>query len=295
MKEIKENRRLHSIYRYLPDRLVRELSRLSALSGYTLSEIRLRGGALSQVVSERGTLPLYTRLREEEVAAVLRAACHGSLYAYRDKLSSGYIPLEYGVRVGVVGEARYEEGEVVGIDGVRSLVFRIPTGECDFAEELYREWLAADMRSMLICAPPAGGKTTALRALAGLIGSGRDARRVVVVDERCELDPLDYTGATVDILRGYRRGLGVEVAVRTASPEVLMVDEIASEGDADALRLAIGVGIPVIATAHGEDARDAARRGYIRSLIEDGCFDTAVSIRRERGGFSLSSLSLLKC
>lgn len=289
-----ENGGLYRVSEYLPDRLARELRHLFS-DGHTVCELRLRGGGVSEVISDCGRFPLYARLTEGEISDILRAACRGSLYAFRDRLKEGYIPLPFGVRLGIVGEARYNGGEVVGVDSVRSLIFRIPTGKCDFAAELYSSWLTTGGESMIICAPPGGGKTTAIRALAGLIGRGRESKRVVVVDERCELNPSDYSAASVDVLQGYRRGLGVEVAVRTSSAEVLMVDEIASPSDADALRLAMGVGIPIIATAHGRSVEEAQGRAFIRELIRDGCFRHSVSIMRSGGGFAVSAVRRIEC
>ena len=141
---------------------------------------------------------------------------------------------------------------------------------------------------MLICSAAGEGKTTAIRSLARLIGSGKDRMRVVVVDERCEFDPEAYPDSEVDILRGYRRSLGVDIAVRTMSSEVLIVDEIGSTEDALAMMSAIGAGVRVIATSHGVSLADAMKREYVRKLVEGGLFDSVVMIRRSDGRFSFS-------
>ena len=132
---------------------------------------------------------------------------------------------------------------------------------------------------MLICSPAGQGKTTAIRSLARLIGSGREAKRVVAVDERCEFDSSEYCDAHVDILRGYRRAVGVDIAIRTMSAEVLIVDEISSSEDAKAMMSALGAGVTVIATAHADSLIGAAKRAYIRELILGGLFDSVCIIR----------------
>ena len=174
---------------------------------------------------------------------------------------------------------------MVGVGDISSLVFRIPSGECSFAARLYGEWLLIG-GGMLICSRAGEGKTTAIRALARLIGSGERPRRVVVVDERCELDVTEYRDAHVDILRGYRRATGVEIAIRTMSAEVLMVDEISSYDDSRAMLSAIGAGVIVIATAHAQSLADALKRGYIRELVDGGLFDAACFISRRGDSFS---------
>jgi len=287
---MKGKERFEAIFRHLPPALVRELTGL--LRGFDGSprELRLRANGTSRIVFGGASYPLYTRLDGEMLTSVVDSVCRGSLYAYRDRLASGAIALAHGIRVAVVGEARYDGGRLVGIDGISSAVFRIPTDPTGVADGLYRDWLTAGGGNMLVCAPPLGGKTTVLRSLAGLIGSGSRPRRVVVVDGMCEFDPFDYSGASVDILRGYERGKGTELAFRMLSPEVMIVDEIASAADAAATRDAIGVGVPVIASVHGSSASDLMRRGYIASMIRDGCFGICAVIRSDSaGGFCISA------
>lgn len=278
--------RIATVLGWFPARLGREIESLVRGSRHAIREIRLRGGGLSSVVTDGGDFPLFTRLSVAELEGVLDKMCGGSLYAHRAEMNDGYISVG-GVRVGVVGEARYDTEGRLAVFSATSLSFRIPTGRCDFGGEIYSRWLSL-CGNLMIVAPPSGGKTTALRALAGLIGSGRGGRRVVAVDERCEFDPAEYAGGSVDILQGYRRGQGIEIAVRTMSPEVLMVDEIASAGDAEAVFLAMGVGIPVIATAHGTDLLSLTRRGFIRDLLGEGLFTHICPIRREGGDFFLA-------
>ena len=278
---------------YLPDRISRELCGVMRGSRLSVREIRLRSFGVCEVVTDGGSFPLLSRIDGYGMEKTVKRLCRGSPYAYIESIKSGYIPLSHGVRVGIVGEARYEGQRLVGISEISALNFRIPTALSNFAEGLYREWLAT-RGNLLILAPPSGGKTTALRSLARLIGTGRDARRVVVVDERCEFNPADYENSLVDILQGYRRGIGTEVAVRTMSPEVLLVDEISSTSDADALRSAVGVGVPIIATAHGTEPRSLLMRKPIAKLLYDGCFSHYSVIRAAGGGFVISPLSEIK-
>ena len=67
-----------------------------------------------------------------------------------------------------------------------------------------------------------------------------------------------------------------------------MVDEIASAGDAKAISLAMGVGIPVIATAHGTDLLSLTRRDFIRDLLGEGLFTHICPIKRSGRGFFLA-------
>ncbi len=139
---------------------------------------------------------------------------------------------------------------------------------------------------MLIYSPPGVGKTTALRALAGRIGSGRDARRVAVVDERCEFRPEDYAHAAVDILAGYKRALGIEIATRTMNPEVIMVDEIGGATEADAMLGMLHSGVPLIASAHASSLEEVKRKQNIARLVASGVFRTFAGLRREGSDYT---------
>jgi len=281
--------RVNRCLEYLPAALSREILRLcsgraAGLSG--IREIRVRRGARCSVIIGKECIPLGTRVSGEDMDGVLMRLCEGSLYAFRDNIASGYLPIGEGIRVGVFGFARYERGGIVGISDAAGFVFRIPGHECDFKRELFGVWDAGVRSGMLIYSPPGMGKTTALRALAGYIGSGRLSRRVAVVDERCEFIDCDYINAEVDILRGYKKRDGLEIAARTLSPEVIVVDEVGGE-DADALLGVIRCGVPVVATAHGASLEELGSGAAVSPLIDRGIFDTFVGIFREGGGYNL--------
>ena len=250
-----------------------------------INEIRLRADGLCALTVSGRNIPLDITLDREKMKETFKRVCGGAVFAHREDVLRGFVTLTGGVRVGVCGYARYESGGVVGIGDISSLVFRIPVGECSFASELYRRW-QRNGGGMLICSGAGEGKTTAIRALAGLIGSGLTPRRVVVADERCEFNPKEYERAHVDILRGYKRALGVDIAIRTMSAEVLIVDEISSREDAVAMLASVGAGVTVIATVHARSLEDANRRDYVASLVTGGLFENVCIISRREGRFS---------
>lgn len=274
---------LRTALSYMPDTVNKTVKEYLCAQKNTrnVSEIRLRlYGVCSLTVGDEN-IALDVRVDSADMKETVRRITGGALFAHKDDLCRGFISLPMGIRVGVIGHARYGNGEVQGIDEISALVFRIPCGECDFAKELYSEWSAYG-GGMLICSAAGGGKTTVIRALARLVGSGEHPRRVAVVDERCEFEPDEYRNAHVDILRGYRRSYGTEIAIRTLSAEILIVDEISSEEDASAMLSSLGAGVTVIATVHARSYADAVKRGYVRRLIEGGLFD-ALCILERRG------------
>ena len=273
-----ENKEIVSrVISHFPSSLALEILRVGGEE--EIREIRLRGRGRSSIVTRSGTLPLSTPcapLMEQ----IFLSVCRGAPYAYRDTVERGYVPLSFGVRVGVAGRARYDRGGLVGIDDVDSLVFRIPTGKCDFSREISLI-CHNPCGGALIFSPPSGGKTTALRVLAASLS---ERLRVVIVDEREEIYTDELSGREIDLLSGYRRAYGISLATRCLSPEVILTDEIAPEDGADILA-ASNAGVPLIATAHASSVRELMQREDIRRLVCGGVFRRIVGIYRVNGRF----------
>ena len=258
----------------------------SILAGRTggdgdLGEVRLLAGGKCSLIHKRQVLPLYYSPSEEEMEEILRKVCCGGTYAFRDTVKNGFVPMGDGVRVGVSGTARYDEGRLVGISRVKTLVFRFPLCHCDFGEDILGIYRQGIGRGMLIYSPPAIGKTTALRYLASVISK---EMRLCIIDERGEFSGDGLTYASV--LSGYEKTLGIEIALRTHSPEMIMIDEIGAD-EAESLSAVLGAGIPIIATAHGGRVEDLVSRSATKSLVDSGFFDVLVGISLGDKGYEL--------
>lgn len=254
-----------------------------------LEEIRLRSEGRSSLVIGGRCIMLSYYVSRDEMRIIVKRVCDMAVFAHRDDICRGFVSVEGGIRVGIGGHARYDGGKIVGVSDISTLVFRIPRSDSSVANQLFDLWINHDSCGMLVCSRAGEGKTTALRAMARIIGGRPYFKRVAVVDERCEFDSSAYRECTVDILRGYKRALGVDIAIRTISAEVIIVDEIGSEEDADAMISAIGAGIPVIATAHGRNIEEVLERPYIKKLVDNGLFGIYALIFRKNKSFSLET------
>ena len=291
MLKIKEKSKVERVLDLLPRAIAEEINRLAkgrrdGLSG--IREIRIRRGGVCSLLIGGESVRLFSSLDREETAALLDRLLDGALYAHRDSIAEGYISIDGGIRVGICGSAAYDGNRLVGVGDMRSLLFRIPSGECAFSEELYRLFLSGIGSGMLIYSPPGVGKTTALRSLAASIGGGKNPMRVAVIDERCEFSEEDYRGCEVDILKGYKRKEGIEIATRTMSPDMIMIDEIGAD-DADAILGVIKCGIPIVATAHASSREELFLKKSLKGLFGCRAFELLVGISRRAGGYSLSS------
>jgi stage III sporulation protein AA len=269
----------------LPLRIRGEILRLVDSRGVGvggISEIRLRTVGKNSVTVSGEKVPLASSVSPEDMSKTVSVLCGGSLYANRDGIREGYISLPGGVRVGVCGEARYDGGKLVGISNITSLVFRIPTDSFFGSGALYEAWLSC-RHGMLIYSPPGVGKTTALRTLVGLIAGGRSGEEVCVVDERREFSHESYNRASVDILRGYKRAEGMEIALRTLSPGVIAVDEVGRLSEAEAMLESMNSGVKIIATAHSGSLDELRKRANMKPFFAAGIFDVFVGISLKLG------------
>lgn len=266
--------------RFLPQSLLWELHVGFSAEIERVEEIRLRAGRASSLTVGGRNILLSYRTDEEGLAGILSAFCGGSVYACLNTLRQGFLPVPGGGRLGVCGTAVPGGSGDGGVRRVTSLNLRIPHRIPGAAAAVGARWDALGRGcGILVYSPPGGGKTTLLRDLIVRISSGNGGMRTAVVDTRGELCP-DTEGELVDVLCGYERREGMEIALRTLSPQVIVCDEIGPE-DAGAIDRIHGAGIPLIASAHARTFREVACRPGIDRCVSMGVFGLSCGIRRE--------------
>lgn len=128
-------------------------------------------------------------------------------------------------------------------------------------------------KSILFLGPPGVGKTTKLREISRLVADEL-AKRVVVVDTSNEIagdgdipHPAIGSARRMQVRQPeYQKDIMIE-AVENHTPEVIVVDEIGTEAEAQAARTIAERGVMLIATAHGNTLENLIKNPTLSDLV----------------------------
>ena len=261
-------------------------------------EFRLRAGRPMTLVTPEGELFVSDELPRQSVTqADLEQLCDVvtgySRYAATEAMGKGYLVGRGGFRVGLCGTVVLRQGVGVNLRDISSATVRISrqvSGLCGSVSELLPKGEAFE--STLIAAPPGAGKTTLLREMAAALSNGSETRpalRVGIVDERGELAgmyrgvPQLDVGFHTDVLDGCPKALGIPMLVRSANPQVIVVDEITAEEDLRAMTAAANCGVALLATIHALDGEELRRKPLFPMLEAAQVFRHLATISVEAG------------
>lgn len=241
----------------------------------TLQELRLRIGSPPQLVHKLGSLWLNRNITAADLNFCINAASRYSPWTAQTS-AHGYITVKGGHRIGLCGNVVVRDGNMTGIQTVRSLCIRIARDFHGIAQQY-----SGMPGSILIIGPPGSGKTTLLRDLIRQISQHES---VSVVDERCELfqDAFFQGCKSLDVLSGCPKVIGIDMLLRTMGPETIAVDEITAPEDCTALLKAGWCGVRLIATAHAATIADLHSRELYRPLITGKLFQHVLVMQRDK-------------
>lgn len=262
--------------RLLPSWLAGPLGQLPAQTAAQIHELRFRTGCGVFVTLSGRQLPLQDlpecplQLREcvldqFQIEEIFHTLCGGAVHAHQTELAHGFLTIPSGCRVGVAGRYVDRDGQTV-LQQVQGLNLRIARAVLvQLPDELLVQ-LKKHFIGMLLVGEPDSGKTTLLRQIARELAGMQ--RRACVVDERCEIfPPGDFEKMPpLDLLSGIPKERAVQMALRTLSPQVILLDELGTLAETAALEQGFYGGVDFVASVHAASVEEAARRPQVQAL-----------------------------
>jgi len=164
-----------------------------------------------------------------------------------------------------ISAIRNRQGKVVGLT---CRIGRVVTGTIECIKDF-----VIQNKSILFLGRPGVGKTTKLREISRLV-SDELGKRVVIIDTSNE---IAGDGDTPHSAIGRARRMQVPQpemqkdimieAVENHTPEVIVVDEIGTEAEAQAARTIAERGVMLIATAHGNNLESLIKNPILSDLV----------------------------
>ena len=280
-----------------------------------LNEIRIRKnrplilvfGKNCLFITQKGKLlnhysELAYSVSEDEFDLIFRRLSNYSVHSVIDNLTKGFITAEGGNRVGVTSTAVIKEKEVASVKDINSLNIRIANEVRDCSRQILNMLYVNGFPSIIVASPPAGGKTTFLRDYARLLSSGFNNRyrKVVIVDERNEIAYKGVDGVNADIglntdvLTGFPKSAGIEMAIRTLSPDIIVCDEISSSEEVNAMADGFNSGVKFAVSVHASNRKELAEKAIVRELILRNEFEYIVLLNDYTNDFEIMEVSEIR-
>lgn len=250
---------------------------------HQLQEIRLRVQKPILLKMRQADIVVDYQISQTEILQMVERLCENSIYAYKNQICEGFITIRGGHRVGLTGSCVMENGNIINIKYISSLNIRIAREIKNCSNLILKEVIDTSQNTIfntMIVSPPGKGKTTILRDTIRRISDGIPELQFTgktcgVIDERGEIAacykgiPQNDVGIRTDVIENICKQKGIEMLIRSMSPEVIACDEIGNEEDVQAIKRAIISGVKGIFTMHGKNQEDVNQNKAIYQLIEN--------------------------
>lgn len=233
---------------------------------------------------------------KEDLEQTFQIICKYSIHSFMDDIKKGFITLRGGHRVGIVGKAIVENGNIENIKHISSLNIRISKEVKNCSDKVMDHIIKSSTKinNTIIISPPQCGKTTLLRDIVRNLSNGTEKYNfrgvnVALIDERNEIAgsylgiPQMDVGIRTDIIETCPKDVGIMMVLRSMSPNVIVTDEIGTEKDIKALYTALNGGVGLITTVHGDSIEDIRNRKELNNLLDEELFKKVILLSAKRG------------
>lgn len=260
------------------------------------------GRALNDVFRDSREQNVYDKayhITEQDLLEMQNYISNYSLYAWQEELRNGFLTIQGGHRIGLAGGTTNQDGHISGISYITFFNIRVAHERIGCAEKILpyircgEKSIVWSICNTLIISPPGAGKTTLLRdcirSLSYGIGTGRGIK-IGLVDERSEIAasyhgiPQNDIGPRTDVLDGCNKPEGIQMLLRTMSPEIIAVDELGTDDDFKAVEQAAYSGCKVIGTVHAGSIKELQEKPILKKWCEKELFERFVFIEKGENG-----------
>lgn len=301
------NYKIYEVLKYMPKEIKATIEQMQPPLLESMEEVRLRqnkpiilyGGGREYLINKSGQLVFDTKnayiCSLEDIKNAVSLITNFSLYSFEDDIRNGFVTIEGGHRVGICGKAVLENGKIRTFRDISFINYRVARQVLGAADKVLHYILREDnsIHNTLIISPPQCGKTTILRDIVrqisgGIPSMGFKGRKVGLIDERNEIAacslglPKNDVGIRTDVLDGCPKAEGIQIMIRSMSPDIIATDEIGRSDDAGAVLDAINAGVKIITTIHGSNIEDFLRKPALEKLHEN-LFERYIIMSRKQG------------
>lgn len=119
---------INEVMEYLPKQIKEETYKFikeKSENEELIEEIRLRTNKNLTIKIGQELIQLKHQISKQELTEAFENICEKSIYAYTKQISEGFITIKGGNRVGITGSCVIENGQVINMNYISSLNFRI--------------------------------------------------------------------------------------------------------------------------------------------------------------------------
>ncbi|MDP4093542.1 MAG: stage III sporulation protein AA [Bacillota bacterium] len=235
-------------------------------------------------------------VKQEDIMKTIELMSENSIYAFQEDIKNGFITLKGGHRIGITGRVVMDGTGIKNIKDFSGLNIRISREVYGCSDNVMRHIVRnkTSVYNTLLISPPQCGKTTLLRDITRNLSDGFPVLefpgiKVGVIDERSEIAacykgaPQNRVGTRTDVLDACPKVIGMDIMLRSMSPQVIITDEIGNQGDRNAITRVLNAGINIIASAHGYNISELKSRQEVIKLMEENVFERYIVLSNHDG------------